>query len=728
VFNDMTLKFSSCFLILIATIGLTACDGGSNEPATESASLPAANVSSLSDEMIAVGEAVGAGEYAFETVDYLSHNFGSLDDGKGNKYMVLAGSEAAHETADWIQGEMERIGLQDVTKEAYPIHAYELNGSSLTLVDSGEVIPTTAMAQTPPTPEGGITAEIVDVGFGLRSDYAGKDVEGKIILLSFNWEHQFYFNATMFEAKTRGVAGIIYDFLGQQNIADSLFSYPLSPFDDQAIPALNISHNSIASLREKLAAGSMTVTMELDAVDAFEGTDHNVLGYIRGSKYPDELIIIGDHFDHYFYGSLDCGTCVGSVLGLAKAFVDSGYEPDRTLVFIAHGAEENGWHTAWGPYINGAWNLIANAHPDWAGKTVAFFGWDWNGDLNSKSVSVDTYTNEVYTFIDSLRSPIDEFFTSHEPWSDYYRPASGPGRGGLSHQGWDALAYSNRGVPVFGLRSGDQDPRMPGSYHTQFDDISQTSGESLALGMVATAIAAIKLDRTDITPYDFSTWADKLAAQLTEDGAGLEAQGVDISENLDAIRSMGQGAKQLYDIIAAASDTSPATSAAVNALQRQAAIQVIPRMYFSAGDFPYSSQWRHSQYLRDSTALSETLSALDSGDTAAALESLLKVTSAYYGTNVSYEVHKAWIDFEATVLFSDSTHGPRIPKYTDVWHEAESLKEKIAAGSSDYADEIASLTATHEIVASRLRTTYDDMVAALLSATAPLAEASSMLQ
>ena len=68
------------FLALTIPLGLSACGGGSSEPADDA--------SSLSAEMIAVGEAVGAGEYAFETVDYLSHNFGSLDDGKGNKYMV----------------------------------------------------------------------------------------------------------------------------------------------------------------------------------------------------------------------------------------------------------------------------------------------------------------------------------------------------------------------------------------------------------------------------------------------------------------------------------------------------------------------------------------------------------------------------------------------------------------------------------------------------------------
>ena len=105
------------------------------------------SVGRLTPEMLGVAREIGTGEYAYATVDHLSHNFGSLDDGQGNRYMVLAGSKAAHETAAWIRHEMERIGLADVRMESYPIHAYELNGSSLSIPASGENFATTAMAQ-----------------------------------------------------------------------------------------------------------------------------------------------------------------------------------------------------------------------------------------------------------------------------------------------------------------------------------------------------------------------------------------------------------------------------------------------------------------------------------------------------------------------------------------------------------------------------------------------------
>ena len=686
------------------------------------------SIGGLTTEMLDVAREIGTGDYAYDAVDHLSHSFGSLDDGKGNRYMVMAGSKAAHETAAWIRQEMERIGLADVSMESYPVHAYELNGSSLSITTSGETFATTAMAQTPPTPKGGITSELIDVGNGTRAEYEGKDVTGKIVLLSFNWEKQFYFNASMYEAKLRGAVGIIYDFLGQQLIPDSLYSYPLSPFENQAIPALNISHNSMADLRARLQTGPFEVRMELDAIDAFEGTDHNVIGYIRGKKYPDELIIIGDHFDHYFYGALDCGTCVGSVLGLAKAFVDSEYQPDRTLVFVAHGAEENGWHTPWGPYINGAWNLIANQHPDWAGRTVAFFGWDWSGDINSTSINANTYTNEVHSFLESIRQPVDSYFMSHPPWSEYYEPATIPEDGGLSHQGWDALAYSNRGVPVFDLSASRTEPELPSAYHTQFDDLSRISGEAMALGMVATGIAAIKLDRSDITPYDFSTWTTRLQTRLGNDQAELSAHGIDIQEQLIQIESVGITAKALHGLVTSGVDRQSEAISQTNALQRHAAIRILPHMYFSAGDFPYQSHWRHSQYLRDASALKSAVTALKDHDPVTAHASLMKVASAFYGTNVSYEVHKAWIDFVPQVLFSDDIYGPRIPKYTDVWLEAEALITKMKSDDSNYSIEINALSEKYQVVRNRLDAAIEEMTVAISDAETPLQQAKALLQ
>jgi hypothetical protein len=659
----------------------------------------------LTEDMQKVAAAVESGHYAYQVAEHLSLNFGSLPDGRGNKYMVMAGSRAAHETAAWIEAEMNRIGLEGVVKEEFPIHAYELNGSSLKIVGEEPIIRTTAMAQTPPTPKGGITAELIDVGNGTRDEYAGKDVTGKIILMSFSWEKQFYFNAAMYEAKLQGAVGIVYDFLGQQQIPDSLYSYPLSPFGDHTLPALNISHNSMSMLREKLANGSIQVSMGLDAIDAFDGKDFNIYGTIKGSKYPDELIVIGDHFDHYFYGSLDCGTCVSSVLGLAKAFKDSAYQPERTLVFIAHGAEENGWHTAWGPYINGAWNNIARMHPDWVGRTVAFMGWDWSGDIGSTTAMAQTYTNEMATFLKGMDREIDHFFSTTLPWSDYYTPYSIAPEGGLSHQGWDALAYSNAGIPVFDIRAAKQTPKLTSVYHTEYDDMSRISGEAMALGMIGTGFAVIKLDQAEITPYDFSEWSKRLKTKLVAEQNQVENHDIKLEQILKTLGDFTAKSASFSGLIRNSRMSSKAAS--INAGQRSIARNILPHMYYSAGDFPYASLWRHEQYLRDASALKTAINALNANQIAEAHAALLSVTSAYYGSNVSHEVHRAWIDFEPYGLFAEESAGPRIPDYVDVWQEVEALKN--TESSASHAAQLSSLQIKYQQTRERLIESLEEM-------------------
>jgi len=78
----------------------------------------------------------------------------------------------------------------------------------------------------------------------------------------------------------------------------------------------------------------------------------NVLGYIEG-KNTDEIVIIGAHYDHLgvrnnktndsiYNGADDNASGVSAVLQVAKAFVASGQQPERTVVFALWDAEEIG--------------------------------------------------------------------------------------------------------------------------------------------------------------------------------------------------------------------------------------------------------------------------------------------------------------------------------------------------------------------------------------------------
>jgi len=68
--------------------------------------------------------------------------------------------------------------------------------------------------------------------------------------------------------------------------------------------------------------------------------DGNVAAEMRGSRLPDEIVIVGAHYDSVTGspGANDNGTGVAAVLALARRFARSA--PERTLRFVAFADEE----------------------------------------------------------------------------------------------------------------------------------------------------------------------------------------------------------------------------------------------------------------------------------------------------------------------------------------------------------------------------------------------------
>lgn len=96
---------------------------------------------------------------------------------------------------------------------------------------------------------------------------------------------------------------------------------------------------------------------------------HSIIATMKGSKYPDELVIMGAHLDAYDAGTgaTDDGNGVSTLLEAARMIAKSGAKPDRTIMFIIFAGEEFG---LWG---SDAWT---KAHPDKLGKISNMFNRD----------------------------------------------------------------------------------------------------------------------------------------------------------------------------------------------------------------------------------------------------------------------------------------------------------------------------------------------------------------
>ncbi len=80
---------------------------------------------------------------------------------------------------------------------------------------------------------------------------------------------------------------------------------------------------------------------------------NNVIGYIEGSRHPEETIVYMAHWDHLgkveidgevhiYNGAVDNATGVAALLAIAEKFMEAGEAPERSVVFMAVTAEESG--------------------------------------------------------------------------------------------------------------------------------------------------------------------------------------------------------------------------------------------------------------------------------------------------------------------------------------------------------------------------------------------------
>jgi len=669
----------------------------------------------LTEEELAFAAAVGVGEYDYQIVETLALDFGTLPDG----WWRPAGSDAEHECADWLVSEMERIGLTNVEKEAAPCHAWTFRGASVQVLSPVEKeIPASSFGGIPGTPPGGITAELVYVGFGTKQDYEGKDVEGKLVLVDVSRDEMMWLSLPHYEAELHGAVGLIIHWLGYQVIEGSLFS-----FDSQCrvtIPVVDVSHIDAAYLIELTNAGTVVVKMVNDATVDFEGTGYNVVGYIPGTTYPDELIIIGDHYDKWFNAATDDGDGVARLLSIAKALIDSNYKLSRTLVFVAHFGEEYGWTNTHFDWCIGAWSEINLIHPEWAGKTVAYFNCEGGGRANATSVSSGG-TPGTYSFRSSLKPLFDEYFSTTAPWSSYYYPSS-VGSARLIGTWNDQFPYASAGIPTMSISSSRVRPSRPSDYHTDKRSLDKMSAEALAMSTIANGIAVIRLDRSLILPYDFTYWAMDLVGSLDEEA--LAAAGIPTKPIYAKIEKFNGAAARAWDLITVAEELRGAKKAdVVNSRLLRCAEIINSRFHTVGGDSFDWELYPHEQYQRDSMYLGNAIEALEEGDVDAALTNLLSVTFMYFASHVSYDNQKEMR--ERPDMFWASG---RQAAYTDVYQEYFSLLEKKAAGDEDYSNELASLQTTYEVAVHNLRRSLKTITATLSKATGLLIAVKAQLK
>jgi hypothetical protein len=209
-------------------------------------------------------------------------------------------------------------------------------------------------------PGGGVAqGELVFVQDGA---YLGLDVSGKIVIR----ETATAVHEEMAVAMTHGAAGLI--LVGVSDYEKGFMAkrpLPANFPDEPMIPTLLLTQIGLEHLLEltgmtradlnnlplALPLGlPVTMDIPLSRPEVVETT--NILGLLPGSDpdLRDEVIIISAHYDHVgddpgglaYSGANDNASGVAVMLAMAKLWQETGYQPARSILFAAWGAQEPG--------------------------------------------------------------------------------------------------------------------------------------------------------------------------------------------------------------------------------------------------------------------------------------------------------------------------------------------------------------------------------------------------
>lgn len=599
-----------------------------------------------------------------------------------------AGSPAEKETAQYIEKTMKEIGLQNVTVDEFTLDGWTFKGANIkfTNADGEEQLinlggyQTTIVAKDEPV-------KVVYLNKGTAADYEGVDVTGKLVLIDIDQNEEWWINNPAMQAKVKGAKAVLANSAMPVEMGDRIGTQDFcGPAD---APALGISQNDTDALKAAIEAsgeGEIEVILNADFVVTEDVTSQNVWGEIPGKT--DEVIYMMAHMDGYFHSFYDDASGCGLILGSAKAMIDSGFEPDKTIRIICHGAEEWGKVDSQADWAIGAFKQISEVHPEWAKDAFAIVNIDGAYCVEGETTFGISMAEELNSFIDPLVQPMIAE-TDYE--YSYMMPPS------TYKEDFNYMAY---GIPSVATAKGSETKFYDVAYHTNADNDEVVAVDQDTWLWMHTLYGRIlyAFDDLAVRPMDFAARFESLKGSYDE----ALVQNEELTANIDAaIAAAGPIAEKVnqlnadYAAAIEAGDTDVADKLrqegiALNKKLHKAYKQVQDELLWLDGEmsiiFPHEARMWNVQNLQGAIA------ALEEGDAVTAYDEYLSGigngwNAMYFDKETVDYFNNRWMDgLEGT--WAEGRIDP-IDCYVD--DIVRTLVDKGESGATDFSAEIAQL-------------------------------------
>ncbi|PYJ43788.1 MAG: peptidase M28 family protein [Verrucomicrobia bacterium] len=358
------LKNSFCanLLLLISLVACALRVDGQETPAAASnrSASPSPTPTIFSPQTLAelkrLQQAALSSDYAYRQVGHLANNIGPR----------LSGSAQAAKAVEYVANELKAIGCEVLLEKVMVPHWVRGEETAALVQFPGQAPETTqkivlcALGPSVATPANGITAEVIAVrNFDELKSLPRDRVAGKIVLFNYPFDKQMaaegrggdaYGQAVVYRSDgpsaaarngavaclIRSVGGAEYRLphTGQTKYAN----------DAPKIPAGAVTAEDADLIADLARQGPVKMKLILTPQQLPDAESYNVIADIKGSEYPEQVIIVSGHLDSWDLGTgaIDDGAGVAVSMEVANLIQKLHLKPKRTIRVIAWMNEENG--------------------------------------------------------------------------------------------------------------------------------------------------------------------------------------------------------------------------------------------------------------------------------------------------------------------------------------------------------------------------------------------------
>jgi len=409
----------------------------------------------------------------------LEENLRQLTDEIGGR---VSGTEANRRAVEWAVDAFRRAGVERINTEAFELPVGWSEGATRVEVVEPQHLAVRAVstAWSPPTPESGIEAAMIDLGFGTEADFASQQdrVEGSLLLVDRavleTWDDLFaeYADAppVVERAVAAGAAGILWISTKEHGV---LYRHINTHGEIDALPQAIVAREDGLRLSRFAAAGK-TARVRLDMPNRVSGafTAENVIAEIPGSDKAEEIVALGAHLDSWDLGSgaLDNGANVALVIETARAIRAAGIQPRRTLRFLLWNGEEQG---LWGS------RDYVRRHRDELDRFVAYLNID--GGIGSVLGFAVAGRPEVETAVREALEPLESWGVTQHLLDTY---------GGSDH-----VDFLLEGIPI--LDANQPEANYLPNYHASSGTMDKVPIRDLKLNTAIMAATLLGVSQRD---------------------------------------------------------------------------------------------------------------------------------------------------------------------------------------------------------------------------------------